>query len=134
MRRYLFTLMASVVLVLFVAFPSISQQAAPAEDITLAYFPEKVVIYKHSAHAGIECGTCHHTWDGAAAMRKCTDSGCHDSFDRQDKSERSLYNAIHGKGKDTIPSCVQCHRDEGAKNPDKRKQLTGCTDSLCHPK
>ncbi len=134
MRRYRFTLLAGMALVLCAAFPSFSQQSAPAEDIKLAYFPEKVVIYKHSAHAEVDCKTCHHTWDGAATMQKCSDSGCHDSFDRQDKSERSLYNAIHGKGTATNSSCVQCHRIEAGKNPDKKKELTGCIDSYCHPK
>ncbi len=132
MRKMIVSLFVSGALVLLFALPSISQ-TAPAEDITMAYLPKKTVIFKHSAHKELDCKKCHHMWEKEGDPRKCTTSGCHDVFDSKDKTEHNLYKTIHGKGSDAATGCLQCHKEEAKKNKDKKKELTGCAGSYCHP-
>ncbi len=84
---------------------------APAGPITL-HAPEgaktamPTVTFQHEWHAAQECGACHHTWDGAAAIQKCKASGCHD--DATTKSgDRAYYLAYHKPG---LQSCLGCHK------------------------
>lgn len=131
--KKMFTILCSACLVLAVALPSIFAEEAPTEAIELAYFPNLKVIFPHDKHADLQCEACHHMWDGKAAVQSCTDSGCHDVFDKKDKTEKSFYNVIHGKGTAEVQSCLGCHREEAKKNKDMRKQLTSCKGSGCHP-
>lgn len=131
--KKLITALACASMVLAFALPSLFAEDAPADPVKMAYFPEKVVEFPHEKHAALECQECHHMWDGKSAVQPCGDSGCHDVFDKKDKTEKSLYNAMHGKGTDQLSTCLTCHREEAKKNKDLRKQLTSCKGSGCHP-
>ena len=49
----------------------------PAETLILKAEKMKKppVPFKHVTHAKIECSTCHHTWKGEGAPKKC--ESCH---------------------------------------------------------
>jgi len=130
MKRIVFASLVCAALVLAVALPSLFAVDAPADGIKLAYFA-KVVTFNHTTHKAQDCKVCHHTWDGAAAIQKCSVAGCHDSMDKKDKTEKSLYNCIHGKG--AHPTCLDCHKQTAGADKDKKSALTGCKGSKCHP-
>lgn len=108
------------------------QPTPPQNPLPLQYL-KKTVDFPHLPHTGLTCVSCHHTWDGESVMPKCTNSGCHDVMDPKDKSVQSFYKVIHGRGSKDVASCLSCHKVEAKKQPDKRKYLTGCTQSACHP-
>lgn len=111
-----------------------SAMDAPAAPLKLAYFPNKVVMYPHAAHAKLECKQCHHKLDAAGNPQKCSAKGCHDVFDKKDKSEKSFYRIVHDTKLETMQSCLMCHKAEGAKlDKAAKKALTGCAKSRCHP-
>ncbi|WP_147821774.1 cytochrome c3 family protein [Salidesulfovibrio onnuriiensis] len=85
------------------------------------------VPFSHNQHAkaGVECKTCHHTWDGKAEVLKCSSSGCHDQPDKKDKM--AFYKAFHGKDEH---SCVGCHK--AAKKAGNKLAPTAC--KACHVK
>ncbi len=108
---------------------------APAAASKLAYLPSKVVQMKHETHAKVDCKACHHEPDFGKtdAVKKCSDKGCHDSLDKADKTEKSLYQAFHKKG-GKHASCLSCHTDEAGKmDKEKGKAMKGCNKSVCHP-
>jgi len=131
--KKLFTILLSACMVLAVALPALFAEEAPKESIELAYLPDLKVQFPHDKHCSIACQECHHKWDGEGKIQSCTDSGCHDVMDKKDKTEKSFYNIIHGKGSDDVQTCLGCHREEAKKDKDKRKQLTSCRGSACHP-
>ncbi len=108
------------------------QPTPPDKPLHLEYL-KKAVDFPHAPHAGSPCTTCHHTWTGGEPMPKCSDSGCHDVMDPKDKTVQSFYKMVHGRGSEAIPSCLSCHKAEAKKQPEKRKALTGCAKSACHP-
>ncbi|AGW12253.1 cytochrome c3 family protein [Megalodesulfovibrio gigas] len=124
-------LVLSVVL-LAAAVGAVAAPQSPSSPLTLRYL-KKEVVFPHAAHGALECRTCHHPWDGENPMPKCSEAGCHDVFDAKDKSEKSFYKIVHGPGAAAAPSCLACHKDTAAKNPERKKVLTGCAGSACHP-
>jgi hypothetical protein len=64
------------------------------------------VAFSHDRHGAIECGTCHHTWDGSGPVARCSAPGCHDQPGKQ--GAMTFYNAYHAKGMDR--SCMGCHK------------------------
>jgi hypothetical protein len=133
MKRSLLTALACAALVCVVGLPALMAQDAPTAETIMEYFPDKVVTFKHSTHQDVECTQCHHMWDGDGPIQKCSDDGCHNSFDRKDKSVSSLYQIIHSKG-ETVSSCLSCHREEAGDDRDKMREMAGCRGSVCHPK
>jgi hypothetical protein len=107
---------------------------APKTPSKLAYFPAKVVTLKHETHKAVDCKVCHHEPDFAKGkVKKCSEKGCHDSMDKNDKSEKSLYQAFHKKGGKN-KSCLECHTAEAEKlDAEKGKALKSCAKSVCHP-
>ncbi|MDK2955503.1 MAG: hypothetical protein PWQ57_999 [Desulfovibrionales bacterium] len=130
------TLIATLGAVLLLAGVVWAQQQAPEQPLNLAYFPKKAVEFTHTPHlkeAGLQCEECHHKKvDGKIV--KCSTSGCHDVFDRKDRSEASFYNMVHGRGSKDMQSCLGCHK-EAAKGKFKSmgRELTSCKGSVCHP-
>lgn len=114
------------------ALPNLYAVDAPADGIKMAYTASPVV-FNHSTHKSADCTACHHTWDGSSEVKKCTTSGCHDNMDKKDKSVHSYYQTVHGKG-GAVATCVSCHKDfVKAGNKDRKKELTSCKKSACHP-
>lgn len=135
--RNVFLLALLSAFVLSVCVGGVFAAEAPKEPIELKYFPKLQVKFPHAPHEAhkVECQVCHHKWDGQGAVKACGSAGCHDVFDRKDKSEKSLYKAIHTKSKDPI-NCLTCHKKQvKEKKGDKefKKKMTGCKGSACHP-
>ncbi|MCK5916155.1 MAG: cytochrome c3 family protein, partial [Deltaproteobacteria bacterium] len=109
-----------VMLVALVAFMAVSvvafaNPAAPAGDLTVAPMMKSdkkaPVTFSHAKHAaGVpDCKTCHHTWDGKAAPKKCSE--CHTG--RKSGEKINSKDAGHKK-------CKACHKDMK-----KAKKATG---------
>ena len=114
------------------ALPNLYAVDAPADGIKMDKTPNPVV-FNHSTHTGENCEFCHHkSKDDPANIKSCASEGCHDVFDKKDKSEKSYYKVIHGKH-DTIPTCLSCHREKAGSDKELKKKLTGCKASACHP-
>ncbi len=105
--------------------------AVPADGIKLDN-TKLQVVFNHSTHKTADCVTCHHPVDGKENYQKCSTAGCHDVFDRKDKSAHSYYRVMHAKGL-KYDSCVSCHADFVKDHPDQKKELTACKKSKCHP-
>lgn len=118
-------------LVCFAALPALNAADAPADGLKMEK-TDKPVVFNHSTHTSEDCKVCHHTWDGSAAIKKCSDAGCHDVMDRKDKSVNSYYQALHNRRAER-PTCVSCHKDVAGKDKEMRKKLTSCRGSACHP-
>lgn len=119
-----------VMLVALVAFLAVSVVAfanpkGPAGDLTVAPMMKSdkkaPVTFSHEKHAaGVpDCKTCHHTWDGKDAPKKCSE--CHTG--RKDGKKINSKEAGHKK-------CKACHKD--MKKAKKTTGPTGCKD--CHKK
>lgn len=111
-------------------------QQPPQKPLTLSYFPNKVVEFGHPPHTKtleLPCEKCHHKKvDGEIV--KCSASGCHDVFDRRDRSSASFYTMVHGRGTKQVQSCVGCHREAArGMDRDESRKLTSCKGSVCHP-
>ncbi len=113
--------------------PALAEQPAVPEGPIKMEYVKKVVTFDHKDHEEIPCGSCHHPVDGKETFEKCATAGCHDKLDQKDKSVNSFYRAMHDK-KGKFQSCVACHTEEAKKNPAKKKELTSCNGSSCHPK
>ncbi len=105
----------------------------PADGIKIDKNPKQVVIFNHSTHKAEKCDACHHMVDGKENYGKCFEAGCHDNMDRKDKSVKSYYNVIHAKSGTKFSTCMSCHLQTAEKMPDKKKELTACKQSKCHP-
>lgn len=135
MKKFLSIGVVCAALVCFCALPVVSAVDAPADGLKMEK-TKKPVVFNHSTHKADDCKTCHHTWDGASEVKSCSAAGCHDNFDKKDKSVNSYYQATHSKKAKKAPSCVSCHKDYAKKNKLKKadkKKLTGCKKSACHP-
>jgi len=112
--------------------------SAPTEDIKMALTNEPV-MFSHEEHLeeGIKCISCHHPVDGIESeeRRKCSTAGCHDILGSKDKTVNSYYLAIHDRKSvyEYDTSCMKCHLTVVKADPDKRKELTSCKGSSCHP-
>ena len=121
------------VLVLALTIPALAARPdAPADGIKLEK-GKNPVVFNHSAHKAVDCGACHHPVDGKENYAKCGSAGCHDVMDRKDKTAKSYYNIIHSKAKLKYDTCMSCHQQAAEKTPDKKKDLTACKGSKCHP-
>lgn len=92
---------------------------------------KKSVMFPHSAHAKNECNECHHPVEGVDHYEKCATAGCHD--DLSGKQPPALYAVMHNKKGLKFQTCQFCHVKVVADNPDRKKELTGCKGSKCHP-
>jgi hypothetical protein len=130
MKKSLLVSLFSMALICMFAVPSAFAVDAPAEDMLLkapegADAKKNPVNFSHVKHAEFECQDCHHTWDGASPIKKCTESGCHDivaAKGAEKKNVKYFETAFHNTcykgchkdlkmaGKPTGPmSCTQCH-------------------------
>ena len=84
------------------------------------------VNFPHDRHgaAKVDCVTCHHTWDGQAAVQSCSAPGCHDQAGK--KETNAFYSAFHSKNGN---SCLACHK---TMKKEGRNVPVGCAD--CHAK
>ncbi len=136
MRNVFFLALLSAI-ALSVSVAVVFAAEAPQEPIELKYFPNLQVKFPHAPHEAnkVECKTCHHKWDGQGEIKACGSAGCHDVFDKKDKSEKSLYVAIHGKSENPL-NCLTCHKKQAAEKKDDKdfkKKMTSCKGSACHP-
>ena len=135
MRKLLCVSLACAVMVCFFALPGLNAADAPADGMKMDnYQPAKknlVVIFNHSTHKTSECKECHHKWDGKGKVAGCSSAGCHDVYDKKDKTEKSYYKIIHKKC--ALSTCVTCHKDHAGADKAKKKELAGCKKSKCHP-
>ncbi len=113
------------------AVSAFAAPAVPADGIVMDK-TKLHVTFNHSTHTGNQCGECHHPVDGKETFLQCGSAGCHDNFDKKDKSVHSYYQVMHGK-KLKFDSCVSCHTTVAGKDKDKKKALTSCKKSACHP-
>lgn len=116
----------------FAASAFAAQPEVPADGIKMNRM-SKVVIFNHSTHKDIKCTDCHHPVDGKEDFRSCATAGCHDNFDKKDKSVNSLYQAVHKAKDNKFNTCVACHVATAGDDKDKKKELAGCAKSKCHP-
>ncbi|MDR2695177.1 MAG: cytochrome c3 family protein [Deltaproteobacteria bacterium] len=121
-------------LILSLALPALSAQpAAPPDGIKLAK-TKQPVTFNHSTHQkDMKCGDCHHVVNDKEDYGKCGNAGCHDSLDRKDKSAKGYYHVLHTKSGTKFATCASCHAQAAEKFPDKKKDLTACKQSKCHP-
>ena len=108
--------------------------AVPAEPLTMN-LTKKPVVFDHAQHSKLECGACHHQVDGKENYQKCATAGCHDVMGAKDKSVHSYYRIAHDR-KIAAPynSCLSCHSEVIKQVSDKKKAMTACVGSSCHPK
>jgi hypothetical protein len=118
---------------LVIALPAVaSQPKVPATPLEMKGSQNKVVLFPHAPQEKVECVTCHHKVDGKENFQKCADAGCHDDL-KAKKGDKSLYAAIHTKTGLKHQTCMECHTKQVAEKPEKKKELTGCAKSKCHP-
>ena len=133
MKRLL--LLAIFCLVAVLVAPAFAERpAVPADGIKLNHNgnPEKVVVFNHSTHKE-DCADCHHPVDGKENYGKCASEGCH-SLNKDDKLPYiSLKGVIHNKKPSQFHTCLSCHTDQFGKDKDKKKDMTSCNGSKCHP-
>ncbi len=131
MRTLITCFVCALVLGVF-AIPALYAADAPPDGLKMEN-TKNAVTFNHSAHKAEPCEACHHmAKDNPANIKKCSSAGCHDNFDKKDKSVHSYYQAIHGKG-GTVHSCVSCHKEKAGDDKAKKKELAGCKKSVCHP-
>ena len=127
-------LSALTLLILAFALSALAAQPdVPADGLKLNK-TKQPVTFNHSTHSkDMKCGDCHHLVDSKENYGKCGDTGCHDSMDRKDKSAKGYYNAMHAKSGTKFATCASCHAQVAEKFPDKKKEMTACKQSKCHP-
>ncbi|MGE4298268.1 MAG: cytochrome c3 family protein [Desulfovibrionaceae bacterium] len=128
MKKMLFICMVCAAVICAFSLSTVFAVDAPADGLKLAHTKNNVV-FNHSTHTTTKCEVCHHK---GGDNYKCSTAGCHDDFDKKSKSETSYYNTMH-KGSKDRPSCVACHKDAAGADKDKKKMLTSCKKSACHP-
>ena len=124
----IFCMMAVLVLPALAAQPE-----APADGFKMNKGGKKEVIFNHSTHKAQACGDCHHPVDGKEDYRSCNTAGCHDNIDPKDKSINSYYQMIHKKKDTKFQTCMSCHEKTAGDDKEKKKELTACAKSKCHP-
>ena len=110
-----------------------SQPETPDGSLKMNFSGKKEVIFSHSAHKREACSACHHPVDGEDSYAKCSYGGCHDVKGTDDKSVHSYNLAIHKKRNNKRQSCMSCHEKIAAGDRAKKKELTSCAGSRCHP-
>ncbi|MBE6441819.1 MAG: cytochrome c3 family protein [Desulfovibrio sp.] len=118
-------------LLLATAAFAVAAPSAPQQPLELQG-SKKTVMFPHGAHAAIACADCHHLVDGKESFAKCGSAGCHDDIQGR-QGVKSLYNVMHSKKELNHATCVGCHAKFVAEHPDRKKELTGCAKSACHP-
>ena len=131
MKKYFVAFFALAILAL--ALPALAAPPpAPADGLKMDKTKQNV-IFNHSTHKDTNCVECHHAVDGKEDYRKCSTAGCHDNLDRKEKGVHGYYRAMHNKADTKFTTCVSCHLQIVEKAPDKKKELTACKQSKCHP-
>lgn len=120
------------VLTLALTLPALAAQPPVPKDGYEIKGSKKTVLFNHSTHTTIECGTCHHKVDNKENFQKCATAGCHDNLTEK-KGEKSLFYMMHTKEGVKYDTCMSCHIKIVAEKPDLKKDLTGCAKSKCHP-
>ena len=118
---------------LALALPALATQPDVPPDGIAMKQTKLPVVFNHSTHNNEKCASCHHEVYGKAAYSTCSDSGCHNSMFRNDKSFTNYYSVIHSKSPAKYPTCLSCHMETAKKFPNKRKELIACMESKCHP-
>lgn len=132
MKKILFLGVVCFAIASFCALPVLNAADAPADGLKMEA-TKQPVTFNHSTHGDYECKDCHHQWDGSSAIKKCSDAGCHDNFDRKAKGPDSYYQAMHNRRVKDVQSCISCHGDVAGKDREMKRELTGCRKSACHP-
>ncbi|MDL2285417.1 cytochrome c3 family protein [Desulfovibrio sp. OttesenSCG-928-F07] len=114
------------------AITAIAAPTAPADGYKMAK-TKKPVVFNHSTHTAIKCAECHHPVNGKEDYRACSTAGCHDNMDQKDKSINSYYQAMHKAKGAKFDTCISCHNKVAGADKDKKKALSGCAKSKCHP-
>ncbi len=127
----IFAICMTAVLTLGIAMLAFAAQPAVPPDGFVMQHTKQPVVFNHSTHSKGECVVCHHEVNGKADFQACATAGCHDVFDRKDKTEKSYYNVMHGKNL-AHEGCVSCHAKVAGNDPAKKKELTACKNSACH--
>jgi hypothetical protein len=130
MRKCILSALA--LLVLALALPALAARPPVPADGGKLEKTKQPVIFNHSTHKD-DCAVCHHPVDGKENYGKCGNAGCHDSMDRKDKSAKGYYHVMHTKTGTKFATCASCHAQAAEKFPDKKKDLTACKQSKCHP-
>ena len=112
--------------------PTPEQKALTEKPMTMDKTGQakRQVIFNHSSHAQTDCAVCHHKAVEGNIYVGCAVPGCHDNFDKKDKSEHSYYQMTHNKKSEK--SCMGCHQKAAADNPALKEMFKGC--NPCHPK
>lgn len=132
--RNVFALGACAMLAISLVVPAFAEQPAmPAEPLKMA-LTKKPVMFDHTQHKDLQCGACHHQVNGKETYQKCATAGCHDLLGQKEKSVNSYFRIAHERKVTNIQSCMSCHLEVAAAKPDKKKELTSCVGSSCHPK
>ena len=133
MKKF-FTPGAAALLVIVLALPACAEQPAVPDGPIKMELTRKPVEFDHSFHKDRQCGECHHQVDGADNFQKCASAGCHDVLGQKDKTVQSYYRIAHDRKVEKSYSCLKCHFEVVQAQPDKKKALTSCAGSSCHPK
>lgn len=110
-----------------------AQPAAPEGPLKMA-LTGKPVMFDHAVHSARTCADCHHAVNGEENYQKCSTAGCHDIIDQKDRTVNSYYRVMHDRKITQFSSCLSCHFEVVTDLPDRKKDLTSCVGSLCHPK
>lgn len=121
---------------LIAAAPALAARPdVPADGLELmGSKPEKKVVFNHTTHKDSDCAVCHHPVEGKENFGKCATAGCHDDLQGK-KGQKALYNVVHNKKAEDMkyPSCISCHVKAAGDDAARKKELTACKDSKCHP-
>mgnify|MGYP001547385773 CR=1 FL=1 len=129
MKKLLFVSLICAAVVLVFALPSLYAEDAPADGLVMSNMPsdnDLTVVFNHSTHTDVGCEECHHTGE----MTNCSGAGCHDVFDKADKTTASYYFILHSNAERS--TCISCHKGLEL-DRDRLKELKGCRKSACHP-
>ncbi|THB65493.1 MAG: cytochrome C [Desulfovibrio sp.] len=131
MKKTVILTMACAALCLTFALPALHAEDAPADGVQMDNMDggdnNLVVAFNHSTHADVGCEECHHTGE----MTNCSGAGCHDLFDKADKTTASYYFILHSNNA-ARSTCISCHKGLEL-DRDRLKELKGCRKSACHP-
>ncbi len=122
----------SVLVAVALAMPAIAARpAVPEGPIKMALTGKKPVTFNHNTHTSVDCAVCHHEVNGVENFGKCSDAGCHDAIGAKEKGKNSYYRIAHDKKLEN--SCIGCHTKVAGTDKAKKKVLTSCKGSACHP-
>lgn len=88
------------------------------------------VKFSHFDHQDVNCGKCHHTWDGKSQIKSCASVGCHDDLEHK-AAPHSYFKAFHTLQSDV--SCRGCHVKMN-KAGETDLAVAPCANNACHPK